>query len=200
MGEKSTLRAWQQRAPGEHARVHIKAGGPTVQSSKGGTGTAAHSALPHGLGSSSALVENQLLLLSLHPFLVLASAAQPVHAAARSTAAGLPGGVRLDGMYPDGVHADGGLPDGVRPARVHPTGVHPGGIYPAGIYPAVCSPMANRWRCCTPGLQLPAPKSWLLSEIRSRSLPGPCAPQEAFENQRERCRDEPKLSPSLSLK
>lgn len=87
--------------------MHVKAGGPTAQSRKGGTNATVHSVLPHGVGSSSAPAENQHLLLSLHPLLVLASAAQPVHAAAGSTAAGLP-----DGIYPGGVHPDGGLPDG----------------------------------------------------------------------------------------
>lgn len=93
-----------------------------------------------------------------------------------------PGGVHPSGVYPGcpmGVHPNGLHPDGTYPAGVHPNGVHPAGVHPGGIYPAVCSPVANRWRCCTPGLQLPDPKSRLLSEIRARSLPGPCAPQEA---------------------
>lgn len=93
-----------------------------------------------------------------------------------------PGGVHPSGVYPGcpmGVHPNRLHPDGTYPAGVHPNGVHPAGVHPGGIYPAVCSPVANRWRCCTPGLQLPDPKSRLLSEIRARSLPGPCAPQEA---------------------
>lgn len=76
-------------------------------------------------------------------------------------------GFILMGFIPMGTH-----PDGDASRWGYPCGAHPG-----GISPAVCSHVANRWRCCTPGFQFPAPKAGLPAQSRSRSLPGRVPPR-----------------------
>lgn len=177
-----------------------------VRSSKGGTGTAAHSMLSQGLGSSSVPAENQHLLLCLHPLLVLVLATQSLHAAAGSTAAG--------------------LPDGCIPLECIPVGCIPVGCILAARWGCIligCIPMGHILLGCIPmgcillgcilvGFILLYVRLWqtggdvVLQDFSFQTQKAGCCQKSALgvsparvppRRQQERCPDEPKFSPSL---
>lgn len=177
-----------------------------VRSSKGGTGTAAHSMQSQGLGSSSVPAENQHLLLCLHPLLVLVLATQSLHAAAGSTAAGLP-----DGCIPVGC-----IPVGCIPAARW--GCILMGCIPMGCNLLGCIPMGYILVGCIlvgfilPGFILLYVRLWqtggdvVLQDFSFQPQKAGCCQKSALgvsparvppRRQQERCPDEPKFSPSL---
>lgn len=106
-----------------------------------------------------------------------------------------------------------GCPMGMHPNGSHPDGLHPDGMYPGGVHPAGRFILVG---FILSGFILLYVRLWqtggdvVLQDSSFQPQKAGCCqkstlgvslahvpPKEAFENKGERCRDEPKLSPSL---